>query len=112
VGRQSLPAHLGTDLWTFGPGKTDRDIDIHPWELYNLNDDFSQAHNLAQKNPEKLKELLKVFDEEATRNHAYPILPGRSTPLDAQWTGKSNLTFHSDVERLPLRYAPGIYSRA
>jgi arylsulfatase A-like enzyme len=53
-----------------------RIIDAHPWELYNLNDDFSQAHNLADKHPEKLKELSQGFDEEATRNHAYPILPG------------------------------------
>ena len=30
------------------------------WELYNANDDFSQANNLADKNPEKLAELQKV----------------------------------------------------
>jgi arylsulfatase A-like enzyme len=73
VGRQPLPLHLGAPL---PPTNTDKDLDVHPWELYNLNDDYSQAHNLADKNPEKLKELLKVFDEEATRNHAYPILAG------------------------------------
>ena len=91
---------------------TDKDIDIHPWELYNLNDDYSQAHNLADKNPEKLKELLKVFDEEATRNHAYPILPARSSPLDSELKGKTVFTYRSGVERLPLRYAPGLYGHA
>ena len=42
----------------FYSGATDKDIDAHPWELYNLYDDFSQAHNLADKHPEKLKVLL------------------------------------------------------
>ena len=27
------------------------------WELYNVNEDFSEANNLASSNPEKLKEL-------------------------------------------------------
>jgi arylsulfatase A-like enzyme len=91
---------------------TDKDLDIHPWELYNLNDDYSQAHNLADTNPEKLKELIKEFDEEATRNHAYPLLPARSSPLDAQLKGKTVFTYRSGVERLPLRYAPGLYGHA
>jgi arylsulfatase len=96
----------------FNANATDKDIDAHPWELYNLNEDFSQAHNLADKNPEKLKELIKVFDKEATRNHPYPILPARSTPLDAQQRDKTSFTFRSGVERLPLRYAPGLYGHA
>ena len=91
---------------------TDKDIDAHPWELYNLNDDYSQAHNLADKNPEKLKELLKVFDEEATRNHAYPILPARSSPLDTRLKNKTLFTYRAGVERLPLRYAPGFYGHS
>jgi len=96
----------------FYSGATDKDIDAHPWELYNLYDDFSQAHNLADKHPEKLKELLKVFDEEATRNHAYPILPARSSPLDTKLKDKTVFTYRAGVERLPLRYAPGFYGHS
>ena len=43
------------------------------WELYDLRADFSQAENVAAENPEKLKELLAVFDQEAIRNNVYPI---------------------------------------
>jgi arylsulfatase A-like enzyme len=96
----------------FYSGATDKDLDAHPWELYNLNEDFSQAHNLADKHPEKLKELVKVFDEEATRNHAYPILPARSSPLDAKQKDKTVFTYRAGVERLPLRYAPGLYGHS
>ncbi len=91
---------------------TDKDIDAHPWELYNLNEDYSQAHNLAEKNPEKLKELLKVFDEEAERNQAYPILPARSSPLDVQLKNKTVFTYRAGVERLPIRFAPGLFGHA
>ena len=35
------------------------------WELYNVDKDFSQADNLAEQNPAKLKELQQVFLREA-----------------------------------------------
>ncbi|MEZ5905704.1 MAG: hypothetical protein R3C69_11590 [Geminicoccaceae bacterium] len=28
-----------------------------PWELYNLDEDFTQARDIAADNPEKLEEL-------------------------------------------------------
>ena len=43
------------------------------WELYHVAEDFSQANNLAQKHPEKLKELQAVFMTEAARNNVLPI---------------------------------------
>jgi len=43
------------------------------WELYNINEDFSQANNLAEKNPEKLEELKKKFLEEAVKYNVLPI---------------------------------------
>ena len=91
---------------------SDKDLDVRPWELYNLNEDPSQAHNLADKYPEKVKELQQVFNSEAERNHAYPILPERSSPLDKKIKDKKVFTFRSGVERLPLRYAPGLYGHA
>jgi arylsulfatase len=49
----------------------------HPWELYNLNEDYSQSNNLATKYPAKLAEMKKLFDSEANRNQVYPLLPLR-----------------------------------
>lgn len=43
------------------------------WELYNLNEDFNERINLAAKNPEKLKELQAVFDQEAKKYNVYPL---------------------------------------
>ena len=46
-----------------------------PWELYNIEDDFSQADDLAAKNPEKLKELQAKFLEEAKKYDVFPLDP-------------------------------------
>jgi arylsulfatase len=101
--------------WETPPGLptgSDKDLDIHPWELYNLNDDYSQAHNLADKYPEKLKELQQVFVEEATRNHAYPLLPARNGYPVGQAKGQTLFTYRSGVDRLPGRIAPTLSGRA
>ena len=46
-----------------------------PWELYNVEEDFSQANDLAAKNPEKLKELQAKFLEEAKKYDVFPLDP-------------------------------------
>jgi arylsulfatase len=55
-------------------------IGNHPWELYNLTEDYSQAHDLAAKNPAKLKEMVALFDSEAKRNNVYPLVPNFGAP--------------------------------
>jgi arylsulfatase len=46
-----------------------------PWELYHVEDDFSEADDLATKNPEKLKELQALFEEEAKKYNVFPLDP-------------------------------------
>jgi arylsulfatase A-like enzyme len=43
------------------------------WDLYNTNEDFSLANNLAAEQPEKLKELQALFMKEAEKHHVLPI---------------------------------------
>lgn len=43
------------------------------WELYNVNEDFSESTNLADQYPEKLEELKAIFEEEAWKNNVYPL---------------------------------------
>jgi arylsulfatase len=42
------------------------------WELYHIDEDFSQAENLADKMPEKLQEMRELFYAEAAK---YDVLP-------------------------------------
>jgi arylsulfatase len=42
-------------------------------QLYNLNEDFTQSKDLADQYPDKLKELKKLFIEEAKKYQVFPM---------------------------------------
>jgi arylsulfatase len=54
------------------------------WELYNVAEDFSESTNLAEEHPEKLQELIKIFDEEAWKYNVYPLYDDMIKRLGAQ----------------------------
>jgi arylsulfatase len=43
------------------------------WELYDTTNDWSQAHDLAKKMPDKVAELKRLFDLEATKYNVFPL---------------------------------------
>lgn len=43
------------------------------WELYDLERDFSQAHDLAAREPRRLQALQELFWKEAERNQVLPL---------------------------------------
>lgn len=54
--------------------ETGTDFANDVWELYNLNTDFNERIDLAKKEPEKLKELIDLFDQEAKKYNVYPLI--------------------------------------
>ncbi len=48
-------------------------FDKDRWELYHVDEDFSQANDLAAKNPAKLKELQELFLKEAVKYNVLPL---------------------------------------
>lgn len=83
------------------------------WELYNLNEDYSQSRNLAEQRPDKLAELVALFDREAWRNDVYPLSPvvgvGKPAPSTA---GRTEFTYRPGVDRIPSRNSPDVTRRA
>ena len=83
--------HEGWMASAFGPripwvpglpkGIRDWNPDNDKWELYNLDDDWSQAHDLAEKMPQKLAELKEVFLIELAKNNGFPIGGGLWIPI-------------------------------
>jgi arylsulfatase A-like enzyme len=61
------------------------------WELYHVDKDFSQAENLAEKHPTKLKELQTIFMKEAVRNHVLPIDDRRAERFNPAIAGRPDL---------------------
>jgi arylsulfatase A-like enzyme len=94
----------------FGPKYLSTPIGNHPWELYNLTEDFSQAHDLAAENPDKLKELVALFDSEAKRNNVYPLVPNFSAPPYIS-QGQTHFVFAPDVARLTQQQLPNLRGR-
>ncbi len=43
------------------------------WELYDTNFDWTQSHDLASQQPEKLRELQRLFLIEAARHNVLPL---------------------------------------
>ena len=61
------------------------------WELYNINEDFSLVNNLAEANPEKLKELKDLFEKEAIQNNVYPLDDRLYERFNAKIAGRPDL---------------------
>jgi arylsulfatase len=45
----------------------------YQWQLFNLDTDFSQTHDLAARNPARLREMQRLFDQEAAKYHVEPL---------------------------------------
>src|SRR2546425_1026193 len=74
------------------------------WELYNVDEDFSEANNLAAKNPAKLKEIQDLFMKVAEQYHVLPIDDRRAERFDAATAGRPDLM----GKRTSLTVYPGM----
>lgn len=113
-------ARLDKAPWDFSPTTLARfaqgvyDPDADPWELYYLPDDFSQAHDVAAEQPEKLAELKALWWSEAERNRALPLLGGLAVffgilpPLPPT----TRFAFRGDVQNVQRGMTPRIQGRS
>ena len=97
------------------PGIQEWTPDQDVWELYHLEEDWSQAHDLAAEQPDKLAQMKELFAMEAAKNSVYPVGGGLwvlvlhpelriSTPY-REWN------FTGDITRMPEFIAPGLGNR-
>jgi arylsulfatase len=72
------------------------------WELYHLEEDFSESHNLAEAEPQRLREMIDLWWIEAGR---YGVLP-----LDDRTLGKGGRSPHPGAyHEIPTyRFSPPI----
>ncbi|MFK7894565.1 MAG: arylsulfatase [Myxococcota bacterium] len=59
--------------WDVARPRAGSDTSTYTWELYDLRADFAQSRDLAEAEPERLRRLREVFDQEARRNNVYPV---------------------------------------
>lgn len=80
------------------------DPDQEPWELYNIEEDFSQARDLAQQYPEKLRQLQDLWRVEAAKYNVLPPDWRGTMRMNAELMGRPNLI----RGRSSITYYPGI----
>lgn len=86
-----------------------------PWELYNVAEDFSQANDLAAKEPAKLAALKAKFLEEAKKYDVFPLDPRFSERMDPKLresgTPPTKWTYFGNNVWLPEPIGPQLFPR-
>src|SRR5215813_3874787 len=103
--------------WITAAGVAEPNPDDFKWELYNINEDFSQSHNLVDKNPDKLKELQDAFDVEAKKYNVYPLdssMASRADPAirPSLTRGRNEFTYFPGMIRIPEGSAPDFKNKS
>jgi arylsulfatase len=80
------------------------------FQLYDLNKDFSQSQDLADKYPEKVKELKKIFVEEAKKYQVFPmdasVAARMVAPRPNIAAGRSEFVYTKPMVGLPQGSSP------
>ncbi len=97
---------------SFIPWNPNRDENWDPdkavWELYKVDEDFSQAKDLARDNPVKLRELQDLWWAEASKYSVLPLDWRGSIRMNAELMGRPSLVgkrtkaiYHEGMTALP-----------
>ena len=91
-------------------------FDDDRWELYHLDVDFSETHDLAAAEPARLEDLIELWWAEAERCQVLP-LDDRFAPRFAENAARVNgrrsrFIFYAGMGHLPTDVAPDVRSRS
>ena len=91
-------------------------IGEYKWELYNLAEDYTQANDLSAKMPGKLKEMQKLFEQEAAKYNVLPLnndsFARALAPRPSATAGKTVFTYSGVNPGINSSNAPNILSRS
>ena len=93
----------------------DTAFDADRWELYHLAEDFSECHDRAAAEPERLAQLQALWWQEAEANHVLPLderFGARFAENARRVQGaRTQFVFHAGMGHLPTDVAPDVRSR-
>ncbi|MFV1858589.1 MAG: arylsulfatase [Anaerolineales bacterium] len=91
------------------------ELDSADWELYHIAEDPTEAHNVADKHPEKLREMVARWYTEAGK---YKVLPLDGTLMQRFATERPRLTadrskyvFYPNLSVVPVGNTPMTFNR-
>ena len=95
------------------------DPDKQNWELYHIDEDFSQANDLAAANPGKLRQLQDLWWAEAARYNVLPLDWRATERFDSELMGRPSLiagrkkmTYYPGLVGLPLSASPSLLNKS
>ena len=96
------------------PGKP---FEEDQWELYHLENDFSECKNLAKEKPEKLKEMVDLWWSEAERYGALPLDDRRAelwrpTPRSLTPRNRRRYVLYPPVAHMTGEVSPALGNRS
>lgn len=101
---ERVPWNLASDV--------SRDPASYPYELYHLDEDWTQAENVAERYPEKVRELDKLFWEEARKYQVLPLDSSVATrivqPRPSLSAGRTQFDWSGRIIGTPNGDAPSI----
>ncbi len=81
----------------------------YPWQLYNLNEDWTQANDLAAKMPDKLRDMQQLFIMQAEKYRVFPLddsrLPRFIGPKPSYTPDRTLFAYSGELSNVPF---PGI----
>ncbi|NUO86240.1 MAG: arylsulfatase [Cupriavidus sp.] len=100
------PAHMPWNVMARGRSA----LGTEQWELYHLDKDFTQAHDLAAQHPARLRQLQRLFWQEAARNKVLPLDDRFAERLSlTNDAGQAQLRPSLTAGRNRLVYYPGAF---
>src|SRR5215467_1848962 len=93
-------------------GAVSQDPASFPYELYDLTHDWTQFNNVADKYPDKVKEMEKLFWEEAQKYQVLPLDASVGSrivaPRPSLSAGRTKFTWSGEITGTPNGDAPSI----
>jgi arylsulfatase A-like enzyme len=90
-------------------------LDAHDWELYNVIDDPGETRNLADVQPEKLKEMIHRWYREAGKYNVMPLatadLQRLNMPRPTVSPPRQRFVYYPGGSPAPFAAAPKVYNR-
>jgi arylsulfatase len=92
-------------------------IDDYKWELYDVSKDFSEANDLAAKEPKKLREMQELFWIEAARYNVLPLDNSKVERFDVSLRpsltrGRAVFVYYPGMVRIPEGSAPDLKNKS
>ncbi|WP_416896737.1 MAG: arylsulfatase [Minwuia sp.] len=91
-------------------------FDEDQWELYHLDEDFSECRDLAAEQPERLKSLLDEWWCKAEQYHVLPLddrfAPRFAENAERHEGNRTRFVFHKGMGHLPTEVCPDVRGRS